>query len=38
MSIVAAVMAFTGAYFAPEIPARTLLYFLVAALFLLNKE
>ena len=38
MSIVAAVMAFTGAYFAPEIPARTLLYFLVAVLFLLNKE
>ncbi len=36
MSAVAGVMAFTGAYFAFEIPARTLLYFLVVVLLLLS--
>jgi uncharacterized membrane protein YfcA len=36
LSIVAAVFAFTGAYFASDIPARTLLYFLAAVLILLS--
>ncbi|MEM3186346.1 MAG: sulfite exporter TauE/SafE family protein [Conexivisphaerales archaeon] len=36
LSVIAAVFAFTGAYFAADIPARTLLYFLAAVLILLS--
>ncbi|MEL9915089.1 MAG: sulfite exporter TauE/SafE family protein [Thermoplasmatales archaeon] len=36
LSIVAAALAFTGAYFAVDIPERTLLYFLAAVLLILS--